>query len=92
MAKAIYIDINESTKEVAGFQNNIMAFVEIWVKKNNTPVPKVEIIRFMEETGTKDFQTHHALDLLLRKGYIRRAITMTNKTSYVKLRSVILHG
>lgn len=86
MAKAVYIDINESTEEVSTLVKQIMLFMDVWIKANNTPVPKLEIIREMEGQGIKDFKTDHALNLLLRKGYIRRAVTISNKTSYVQLK------
>lgn len=89
MAKAVYINIDESTKEVSTLQKDIMLFVDVWVKKHNTPVPKREIVRHMLEAGAKDFKTDHALNLLLRKGYIRRAVTISNKTSYVQMKSLI---
>lgn len=88
MAKAVYINIHESTEDVGKLQTNIMIFVNNWVKTNKTPVPKIEIIRKMEKSGSKDFKTEHALILLLRRGYIRRAQKMSNKTYYVLLRSV----
>lgn len=88
MPKAVYINIDEGTKEVRELQINIMSLVDAWVRKEKTPVPKRVIIQKMQENGIRHFKTDHALNLLIRTGYIRRAFSMSNKAAYVQLKSI----
>jgi hypothetical protein len=75
--------------EVNILQFKIMKFVDFWVHKKKTPVPRCEIIKDMQSQGVNMPTTRNALYSLIRKGYIREAITISNKTSYVALRSVM---
>jgi hypothetical protein len=86
--KSEYIDISESSAKVSALQVDIMLFVDVWVKRNNTPVPRQEIVNVMKKKGKTKDQIEHALNLLLRLGYVRKAVTISNKTSYVQLRRV----
>lgn len=71
-------------------QTNIMVFVDFWVHKQKTPVPQSEIIIEMKSKGVADYTTINALSILLRKGFLRKAIMITerNKTRYIQLRTV----
>lgn len=81
--------VNTCLKDINKLQQEIMLFVDIWVREEKTPVPLQEIKAFMVEKGSKDFTVISAIKVLLRKGYIRRAIGIrSNKTSYVQLRRV----
>lgn len=87
MMKTVYKDFIEINK----LQTDIMVFVDIWVRTEKTPVPQQAIIKDMVANGINDFTVVNALNSLLRKGYIRRAIYMkgvTTKTYYVQLRRV----
>jgi len=78
-----------NTKDINQLQHDIMLFVDYWVHKANTPTPQKEIIEAMSKEGIKRYTTINALNALLRKGYIRRAIMpQRNKTYYVQLRRV----
>lgn len=79
---SIYFD------EITDLQIKIMLFVAEWVRKEKIPVPQREIVLQMKVEGVKDFTTINALTFLIKKGYIRRAVGTTNKTSYVQLRGV----
>jgi len=83
-SRSIYVEFGEINE----LQRNIMKFVDWWVHTENTPTPQKEIIIAMRIAGTKSFTTINALNALLRKGYIRRAVIISNKTSYVQLRRV----
>jgi PII-like signaling protein len=65
-----------------------MYFVDDWVHKEKTPVPHSKIISKMKEEGVKGFTTINALNGLLKKGWIRRSCTFSNRTFYVQLRRV----
>lgn len=84
MPKTFYVDLSE----VNELQRNIMNFIDGWVRSEKTPVPQKEIISAMTKMRVKTFTTINALNALLRKGYIRRAVVISNKTSYVQLRRV----
>ena len=75
-----------SLSEVNELQTNIMKFVDIWVREKKTPIPRKEIIIKMESAGVNFPTCRAALYALIKKGYIREAYTISNKTTYVQLR------
>lgn len=80
---------NINLKDTNKLQYEIMIFVDIWVHEFKTPVPHRQIIVKMKDQGHKDFTTVNAIASLLRKSYLRKAVTMSNKNrSYVQLRRV----
>lgn len=76
--------------EVTDLQNDIMLYVDFWVKTQKTPVPQREVVNEMKKKGIKDFTTANALNQLMKKGYLRKAFSMSKKTKYVQLRRVFL--
>ncbi len=84
MPKTVYTNLTEINK----LQENIMVFVEEWVRKENTPVPRKKIIEHMGKEGIKYFTVRNALKSLLGKKYIRRAQVISNQTFYVQLRKI----
>jgi hypothetical protein len=77
-----YIDFYE----VNELQTKIMEFIDKWTHTEKTPISQHKIIEQMKITGIKDFTTLNAINSLLRKGYIRRAVMISNKSYYVQLR------
>ena len=69
-------------------QKDIMKFVDWWVHEEKTPIPLREIIDHMAREGFKDQTTIKAIKVLLEKGYIRRAVIISNKSYFVQIRSV----
>lgn len=69
-------------------QRRIMLFISRWANENDVPIPRKMIVDEMIGQGTKSFTAVNALNSLLKKGYIRRSIQTSNKTSYVKLRGI----
>lgn len=84
MPNTVYINLHDINE----LQTKIMQFVDKWVHEEKSPVPQREIVIAMKLIGTKDFTVINAINSLLKKGYIRRAITISNKTYYVQLRRV----
>lgn len=84
MTKTVYINFSELNE----LQTKIMRFVEWWVHEKNTPVPRSEIIKELQTQGVGMPTVRNALYALLLKGYLREAVTISNKTSYVQLRGV----
>ena len=84
MVKAIYI----SYLEINELETNIMKFIDLWVHKKKKPVTLKAILEGMEKQGTKRPTTIKSINMLLKKGYIRRAVTISNKSSFVQLRRV----
>lgn len=72
--------------DVNTLQIKIMQFVDDWARFEKTPIPRAKIIAHMKSIGVKDFTCIFALNSLLRKGYIRRAIMISNKSYFVQLR------
>lgn len=63
-----------------------MIIIDKWARENKTPIGQKEIITNMEKQGVKSYTTINAINSLLKKGYIRRAIITSNKSFYVQLR------
>lgn len=84
MSHTVYVDFHEINK----LQTDIMIFVSWWVHKKKTPIPYREIIVDMTSKGVKDFTTIKAINVLVKKGYIRRAYISSNKTYFVQLRGI----
>lgn len=74
--------------EISGLQLKIMEYVQLWVQDKKTPVPLTEIIKGMVVQKFKTFTTVKAISVLLKKGYIRRAISMGKKSYFVQLKRI----
>ena len=81
-------DIN--LKPINRLQQEIMVFIDNWAREEKTPIPRSEIMEYMKSEGKKSWTIINALNVLLRKGYIREAVmtTMRNRTFYVQLRGI----
>lgn len=84
MPDTIYV----SLLELNVLQTDIMKFISWWVHEKKVPVPLKEIIASMTSKGIKSPTTIKSINVLLKKGYIRRAVIISNKTFFVMLRSV----
>lgn len=80
------VDIN--LKPINKLQQDIMKFVDHWARTEKTPIPYSEIMKYMKAKGVKSYTIINALNVLLKKGYIRRAVIISNRTFYVQLRKV----
>lgn len=80
----VYINLSD----LNDFQMNIMKFITLWVHQKKTPVPRSEVIKAMQAKGVGMPTTRNALYSLIGKGYIREAATISNKTSYVQLKTI----
>lgn len=74
--------------DVTELQTEVMKFVDNWVHTKKTPVPRAEIIKYMQTKGKSMPITRDAINRLKDKGYIREAFTISNKTMFVQLRRV----
>jgi len=84
MSNTIYVTVNELNKT----QIETMKVVDRWVHKKKIPVPLEKIILKMMRNGVDENSTIYSLKILVRKGYIRRAYTHTNKTYFVQLKGI----
>ena len=75
-----------SLSEINELQTKIMRLIDVWAHNNKTPIPLKLIKDKMKEEGIIEPTTIKALGVLLRKGYLRRANTISNKTYFVQLR------
>jgi len=69
-------------------QEKIMGVIIIWVHKEKTPIPLKLIMTKMKEQNVKAPTAINSINGLLKKGYIRRACIISNKTYYVLLRTL----
>jgi len=74
-------------KPISFLQQEIMGFVHEWVIKEKIPVPQREILTFMKGRGHKKSTIVYSLHSLLRTGWIREAVTRSNRTEYVECRT-----
>jgi len=74
-------------------QLSIMVFIKKWCDKfPNDPVPQQKILKKMKELGIKSYSTLNAINSLINKGYIRKAVkSEKHRTFYVLLRNVIIN-
>lgn len=84
MPKTDYVNFSD----INDLQRRIMIVVNDWAHKEKTPIPLKEIMKSMDDQGVKDFTTIKAIQVLLKKGYIRRAVIISNKRSFVMLRGL----
>lgn len=84
MTKTKYIGFSE----VNELQTVIIKFVIIWIREKKIPIPLKVIILEMENKGVKKSTIEKSIKILIKKGYIRRAYTISNKTTYVLLRTI----
>lgn len=84
VSKIIYINL----KDINTVQQKIMRFVETWAHSEKTPIPKVKLVSSMKDQGVKEPTILNSISVLLKRGYIRRAVGTSNKTYYVQIRKV----
>jgi len=65
-----------------------MVLVNQWAREKKIPIPQKEIVQTMKTREVGKPTTLYALNGLLDKGYLRRAVIISNKTSYVVLRTI----
>lgn len=65
-----------------------MILIDDWAKVQRVPIPRKLIIAELVKEGVKPFTVVNAIRSLDKKGYIRKAVTISNSTSYVQLRGV----
>lgn len=82
--KTIYTNLYEITP----LQQKIMRYFDYWVHVEKTPVPLAKIIEEMKNREEKSSTVVNALNGLLKLGYIRRSVEVSNKTFYVMLRRI----
>ena len=80
----VYIGLDSLTIS----QELVMEIVEDWVHKEKTPVPHAEILIRMKKKGESEGTIKEAINSLLKKSYLRRAVIISNKSYYVQLRRV----
>ena len=73
-------------KDINELQENIVKFIDWWVHEKKTIIPRKEIIDKLLSDGNKKPTIINAINVLLKKGYIRRGVGTSNKTYYVQLR------
>lgn len=86
MTKTTYVSFSDIDEP----QVHIMRYVQIWVHDKKTPIPLKEIFIKMEAEGIKKDTIEYSIMILLKNGYIRRAINAggNSKAAYVQLRRI----
>lgn len=81
-------EIYSDLMEINRLQESIFRYIDCWAKTQKTPIPKKQIMKKMKDDGIKDSTTLFAIGSLLRKGYIRKACSISNRTRYVICRTI----
>ena len=71
---------------ISDLQTSIMSLINNWGQHNHIPITRKQIIADMKDISPRT--TEAALNVLCKKGYIRRAVTISNSTSFVQLRGI----
>lgn len=74
--------------DINQFHFDIMKVIDTWSSKEKYPISRKFIITTIKKRGYGEPTIINALNSLMRKGYIRRAIGTSNKTYFVQLRRV----
>lgn len=82
------IRFNSGQWDINDMQLDVMRVVDHWVRTEKTPVPRRHIIKTMKDKGVQEVTTKATIKVLLKRGYIRKGIVMSNKTFYVQLRGI----
>ena len=84
MPKTEYVNV----KDVTRLQEIIVNYLTERARINNTAISKKDLVLEMKDKGIKTLTTVSALKSLLKKGYIRRASSISNRTYYVLCRTI----
>lgn len=70
-------------------QRHVLSIISNWVRNEKTPIAQKKIVEIMsKETPVPQSTIKAAVRVLVKKGYIRKAITFQPGVSYVQLRSL----
>lgn len=78
-----YIDFYSLTE----LQRDIAIIIREWAKTHKTPIPRKEITKKMKKKGFEESSVKNAIKSLIMKGYIRKAIIISNSSFYVLLKT-----
>lgn len=74
--------------DINQLQTNIMVVINDWSHKEKTPISRKYVISEVKKQKVGEPTIINALNSLMKKGYIRRAIGTSNKTFFVQLRGL----
>lgn len=63
-----------------------MQIVVTWARKKRVPIPHKTIFTLLKDRNR--YEIEFALKGLVKQGFIRRAVVISNKTFYVQLRTI----
>lgn len=69
-------------------QLEALKIIKYWVETKKTPMPKKELFKKLVLADMSESTARHAIEALVKEGYIRRAVAVSNQTFYVLLRWV----
>lgn len=65
-----------------------MLEIKDWVHVEKTPMPRNELFKRLINKDLSEPAIRLGITALVKQGYIRRAVFISNKTSYVMIRSI----
>lgn len=69
-------------------QESIILSIMDWAKTNRDPIPRKEIIERMRVKNVPESTVKASITVLIKKGWIRKAITVRHEATYVLLGTV----
>ena len=82
--QSVYINLTE----LNDLQTRIAKFISIWVHEKKTQVPKKKIISTMKKEGVLESTTIKSIEVLIKKGYIRKSYHRSSEAHYTQLRTI----
>lgn len=76
----------ETSTSISEAQRQALAFVTSWASEQKTPCPKKELFKYLINADVSESTSRKAIESLVKKGYIRRAITPTKQSYFVLLK------
>jgi hypothetical protein len=78
----------KSVTDINDLQDRVLLVITEWSRHEKTPISRKYLIDKMQKAGVKKPTIIGAISALLRKGYIRPSVVVSNKTFYIQLRSI----
>lgn len=72
-------------------QEAIVLCVMDWVLRNKEPISKKTIFDRMKEKGISESTAKASINVLIKKGYLRKAISVKHEAQYVLLRKIVIY-
>jgi len=74
--------------KISATQKEALTAIRKWANTKKTPMPKKELFKALVLADMSESTARKAIEALVKNGYIRRAVAVSNQTFYVLLKWV----